>query len=90
MPWGNGSTRLGAGGSSGVGVFRRGGCRLSGVGPILQLVTWQIARHVSALGRVIMGMQFMQRCAECGRVFDLLSTDQASEFFGGHDCEMNA
>lgn len=33
--------------------------------------------------------QFMQRCAECGRVFDLLSADSASEFFGGHDCDAN-
>jgi len=26
-------------------------------------------------------------CGVCGRVFDLLDTVQASEWYGGHDCE---
>ncbi len=26
-------------------------------------------------------------CGECGRVFDLLDTVQASEWYYGHDCE---
>jgi hypothetical protein len=26
-------------------------------------------------------------CVECGRVFNLLDEDEASEFFYGHDCE---
>jgi len=29
----------------------------------------------------------LARCAECGRVFDLLDEEQASEFYFGHDCE---
>lgn len=27
------------------------------------------------------------KCEECGRVFDLLDEDEASEFYHGHDCE---
>lgn len=27
------------------------------------------------------------KCDECGRVFDLTSEDQASEYYYGHDCE---
>lgn len=27
------------------------------------------------------------RCVECGRVFDLLNEDDASEWYYGHDCE---
>ena len=27
------------------------------------------------------------KCQECQRVFDLLDTEQANEFFHGHDCE---
>jgi hypothetical protein len=27
------------------------------------------------------------RCGECGRVFNLLSEDEAGEFYYGHDCE---
>lgn len=27
------------------------------------------------------------KCQECGRVFDLLDEEQASEFYYGHDCE---
>ena len=26
------------------------------------------------------------KCQECERVFDLLDTEQANEFFHGHDC----
>lgn len=29
----------------------------------------------------------LAKCAECGRVFDLLDEEQASEFYFGHDCE---
>lgn len=28
------------------------------------------------------------RCVECDRVFDLLDEDEASEWFYGHDCEV--
>ena len=27
------------------------------------------------------------KCPECGRVFDLLIEEQASEWYYGHDCE---
>lgn len=27
------------------------------------------------------------KCVECGRVFDLIDEDQASEYYYGHDCE---
>ncbi len=27
------------------------------------------------------------KCVECGRVFDLLDEEEASEFHYGHDCE---
>lgn len=27
-------------------------------------------------------------CKECGRVFDLTVEDQASEYYYGHDCEV--
>ena len=27
------------------------------------------------------------KCPECGRVFDLLDEDDASEWYYGHDCE---
>ena len=26
-------------------------------------------------------------CVECGRVFDLMDEDDASEYYYGHDCE---
>jgi len=26
-------------------------------------------------------------CGECGRIFDLLNEEEASEFYYGHDCE---
>lgn len=32
-------------------------------------------------------VQTKAKCVECGRVFDLLDEDEASEFYGGHDCE---
>jgi hypothetical protein len=28
------------------------------------------------------------RCPECGRVFDLTDEDDASEWYYGHDCEV--
>lgn len=34
-----------------------------------------------------MKIQTRARCVECGRVFDLLDEEEASEFYGGHDCE---
>jgi hypothetical protein len=43
-------------------------------GPIL----WSIA---------ITGEGASSECGECGRVFNLLDTDDAAEFYGGHDCE---
>ena len=27
------------------------------------------------------------KCIECDRVFDLFDTNEADEFFNGHDCE---
>jgi ssDNA-binding Zn-finger/Zn-ribbon topoisomerase 1 len=27
------------------------------------------------------------QCEECGRVFDLMNEEEASEFYNGHDCE---
>ena len=27
------------------------------------------------------------KCAECGRIFDLMDEDDASEYYYGHDCE---
>ena len=29
-------------------------------------------------------------CGECGRTFDLLTDDGAAEWYGGHDCEVDA
>lgn len=28
------------------------------------------------------------RCAECGRLFDMLDEEQAGEWYSGHDCEV--
>jgi hypothetical protein len=27
------------------------------------------------------------KCVECNRVFDLMNTDDAAEWYYGHDCE---
>ena len=35
-----------------------------------------------------MRLQTCAKCAECGRVFDLLDEEEASEWFYGHDCEV--
>ena len=32
-------------------------------------------------------MRLTETCVECGRVFDLLNTEDAGEWFYGHDCE---
>jgi hypothetical protein len=32
-------------------------------------------------------MRTSAKCAECGRVFDLLDEDDAAEWSYGHDCE---
>lgn len=32
-------------------------------------------------------MIFKTKCAECGRVFDLLNEEDANEWGYGHDCE---
>jgi hypothetical protein len=32
-------------------------------------------------------MKMDMTCSECGRVFDLLDNDDASEWYFGHDCE---
>lgn len=32
-------------------------------------------------------MRTKQRCVECGRVFDLTNSDEAEEWYYGHDCE---
>jgi hypothetical protein len=32
-------------------------------------------------------METKMECVECGRVFDLLKEEQASEWYYGHDCE---
>ena len=34
-----------------------------------------------------MNTQTKVKCEECGRVFDLMDEDDASEFYYGHDCE---
>lgn len=34
-----------------------------------------------------MKIQTKAKCVECGRVFDLLDEDDASEYYYGHDCE---
>lgn len=34
-----------------------------------------------------MRVQTKAKCQECGRVFDLLDEEEASEFYYGHDCE---
>ena len=34
-----------------------------------------------------MRLQTRARCAECGRVFDLLDEEESSEWFYGHECE---
>lgn len=34
-----------------------------------------------------MRLQTRAKCVECGRVFDLLDEEEASEWFYGHDCE---
>ncbi len=35
-----------------------------------------------------MEIQTKAKCGECGRVFDLLDEDDASEWAFGHDCEL--
>ena len=35
---------------------------------------------------VIQAMRYA-KCEECGRVFDLISEDEAGEFYYGQDCE---
>ena len=35
----------------------------------------------------IMRVQTKAKCEECGRVFDLMNEEEASEFYYGHDCE---
>jgi hypothetical protein len=32
-------------------------------------------------------VQTQAKCVECGRVFDLLDEEEASEYYYGHDCE---
>jgi len=32
-------------------------------------------------------IQTKARCAECGRIFDLMDEDDAAEWAYGHDCE---
>jgi hypothetical protein len=32
-------------------------------------------------------MNTKAKCVECSRVFDLTNTDDAAEWFYGHDCE---
>ena len=34
-----------------------------------------------------MKIQTKAKCGECGRIFDLLSDEEASEWAYGHDCE---
>jgi hypothetical protein len=34
-----------------------------------------------------MKVQTKTKCEECGRVFDLMDEEDASEFYYGHDCE---
>lgn len=34
-----------------------------------------------------MKLDTMTTCQECKRVFDLMDTEQASEWYYGHDCE---
>ena len=34
-----------------------------------------------------MRVQTKAKCEECGRVFDLMDEEDASEFYYGHDCE---
>ena len=34
-----------------------------------------------------MRVQTQAKCVECGRVFDLLDDEEASEYYNGHDCE---
>jgi hypothetical protein len=33
-------------------------------------------------------MNTATKCVECDRVFDLMNTDDASEWYYGHDCEV--
>jgi len=35
----------------------------------------------------IMKLQSKAKCPECGRVFNLMDEEDASEFYYGHDCE---
>ena len=34
-----------------------------------------------------MRVQTKAKCEECGRVFDLMDEEDASEYYAGHDCE---
>jgi len=35
-------------------------------------------------------MSALAKCANCARVFDLTTDDDAEEFYYGHDCEVAA
>lgn len=37
--------------------------------------------------RLLLERQVIRTCPECGRTFDLLDEEQASEWYYGHDCE---
>lgn len=43
-----------------------------------ELVAWSVA---------ITGEGASGECGECGRVFNLADTEDAAEFYYGHDCE---
>lgn len=43
--------------------------------------------RVESCGGDSVKIQTRARCAECGRVFDLLDDDDANEYYNGHDCE---
>ena len=48
-------------------------------------MNWQTSWHT--FNQMMSTRPLEAECDECGRVFDLLDEDEASEYYYGHDCE---
>ena len=50
--------------------------------------SWDIHLEYQPRERMKMKIQTKAKCVECSRIFDLLDEGQASEWYYGHDCEV--